>query len=42
MASTGLRRAQPDDAAAILAVVQEGFETYVEFAPAGWRAPDQS
>jgi GNAT superfamily N-acetyltransferase len=36
-----LRRARPQDAAALQAVVQRGFETYRAFAPAGWEPPDE-
>jgi len=31
-----IREATPDDAPAIRALMLEGFETYVEFAPPGW------
>ena len=34
------RRATVDDLDAILALVQAGFESYVEFMPPGWRPPD--
>src|SRR3954447_19022063 len=37
-----LREADPDDAPALLAVVQAGFETYRTFAPAGWEPPDEA
>jgi GNAT superfamily N-acetyltransferase len=33
------RRATPADAPAVAAVTVEGFETYLEFAPAGWHVP---
>ena len=33
------RLASVQDAAALLAHVQAGFDSYVEFAPRGWRAP---
>jgi predicted N-acetyltransferase YhbS len=36
-----LRQARPDDAAALQAVVQRGFETFRPFAPAGWEPPDE-
>src|SRR3954471_23370551 len=36
------RRARPDDAPVLQAVVQAGFETYKDFAPAGWVPPDQT
>ena len=41
-AETRIRNARPEEAADLLAVVQEGFETYRDFAPAGWVAPEQS
>jgi GNAT superfamily N-acetyltransferase len=34
------RRATPDDIDALLATVQAGFDSYVSFAPAGWRPPN--
>src|SRR5438045_2127575 len=36
------RRARPEDAPVLQAVVQAGFETYRDFAPAGWTPPDQT
>jgi GNAT superfamily N-acetyltransferase len=33
------RRASPEDVDAMLAHVQAGFDSYIEFAPAGWRPP---
>jgi diamine N-acetyltransferase len=42
MASARLRSAAPQDAPDLLAVVQEGFETYRDIAPPGWAAPEQS
>jgi GNAT superfamily N-acetyltransferase len=36
------RRARPEDAPALQAVVRAGFDTYRDFAPAGWVAPDQT
>jgi GNAT superfamily N-acetyltransferase len=41
MASPTLRSASTEDVPVLLAVVQEGFETYSDIAPAGWKAPDQ-
>ena len=37
-----VRPAVADDAPAIAALVQAGFETFRAFAPAGWEPPDQS
>jgi GNAT superfamily N-acetyltransferase len=34
-----IRRASPADADALAAIVTDGFESYREFAPAGWTAP---
>jgi GNAT superfamily N-acetyltransferase len=34
------RRATVDDLDAILAIVQAGFDSYVEFMPPAWRPPD--
>lgn len=34
-----LRRATAEDASAFLAHVQAGFDSYVDFAPSGWRPP---
>jgi GNAT superfamily N-acetyltransferase len=36
------RRGTPDDAAAILAAVAAGFESYREWAPAGWSPPEMT
>src|SRR4051812_22586362 len=36
------RRACGDDAPALQAIVGLGFETYKDFAPAGWHPPDQT
>lgn len=36
-----VRSAGPDDAPLLLALVGESFETYREFAPAGWEPPPQ-
>jgi GNAT superfamily N-acetyltransferase len=38
---TRLRAATPDDAARIVRNVQEGFDGYVEIAPAGWSPPEE-
>jgi GNAT superfamily N-acetyltransferase len=38
--TTTLRRAEPTDVPALLDITREGFETYREFAPAGWEPPD--
>jgi len=35
-----MRRATVEDLEVLLADVQAGFASYVEFAPAGWRPPD--
>jgi GNAT superfamily N-acetyltransferase len=37
-----LRRGTPEDAPALLAIVQAGFETYRDIVPPGWEPPDQS
>ena len=36
-----LRRALPEDALALVAVVQAGFESYRAFAPPGWEPPSE-
>lgn len=36
-----LRRASPQDAAAIAGLTAASFETYRSFAPAGWQPPDE-
>ena len=36
-----LRRPEPDEAAALNAVVRAGFETYRTFAPEGWEPPEE-
>src|SRR4051812_34792967 len=41
-AQTHYRRARGDDAPALQAIVAIGFETYKDFAPAGWLPPDQT
>ena len=38
-ASWTLRRASPEDAAQVAAVLREGFEGYRSFAPPGWQPP---
>jgi tRNA (guanine37-N1)-methyltransferase len=37
-----IRSARPEEAPALLAIVQAGFETYRSIAPPEWEAPDQS
>ena len=41
-AETTYRPAVPADAPVLLTVVQAGFETYRDFAPAGWMPPDET
>ena len=36
------RRALPEDAPAVMAVVQAGFETYRAYAPPDWEPPDET
>ena len=36
-----VRRATPADADALAEIVVDGFASYLEFAPAGWKAPDR-
>jgi RimJ/RimL family protein N-acetyltransferase len=36
-----IRRVEPDDAAAVANLVEQGFETYRSFAPPDWRPPPQ-
>jgi GNAT superfamily N-acetyltransferase len=35
-----IRKGQPSDASAVIGLLKAGFDTYREFAPAGWQPPD--